>query len=162
MAANDPLEGALERARAAKTAAEQEAARKEEEERQTKAREDAARERFRADLHEAGRSFVQHARKLRIRPEEVQINVGQRARYKGLVIRRQVGTTAIYERRSAWIVRASSHSGSQSYGDYRSYPGIYVLDDGTILGYLDDSTLPDGTAESVATELARYLADAGG
>jgi len=156
VASDDPLASAMEAARQARQAAEKEAARLRTEAERQRAERDGAEERTRQELKRIGVSFIQHAHAAGIRPEYVQVQIGMRDRFEGVFTRRKVGVQSIYERRRAWTIMPY-HNGS-GYSTDPDHSGIYVLDDGQIIGSMSDSkSLPHGDVTRVTQLVAEYL-----
>jgi hypothetical protein len=158
MSKNSRFDEAMQEARAAREAHEAGTAfRNAEAERERKDQENA-NGLLRQQLREIGSEFRARARKSGVKPDSVRVAVGSRDRYKGLVFRKRVGADVVYQRRKVWTV-LPFRSGS-GYSSDHGHNGIYVLDDGQIIGSLAlANVLPHGNVEEVKRALARYLVD---
>jgi hypothetical protein len=155
----DPLDKAIGAASAAHEAAKRAAAEKQAQERRAEAERSASDQRRRVALQEIGRSFVSRARAAGVAPEGgVEVCVGTRDRYGGFFNRRKVGVESVYESRQAWTIQPYYHekySGSSSLG-------IYVLEDGSVVGSLaTPSWLPAEDVDEVTRRLGEYLVSRG-
>ncbi len=154
----NPLDKAIEAANAARAAAERAAAEKQAQEHRAQAEHSAADERRRIALREVGRAFVARARAAAIDGEPVQVCVGTRDRYGGFFKRRTIGVESVYKRRDAWTIRPYTYDNYSS----TSHPGIYVLDDGSVVGSVADLTmLPAEDVDAVTRQLGEYLVSRG-
>lgn len=163
--ASDDLDAALEAARAAREAAEAEAARKRAEDVSRHATQEELRDAVRQQLREVGTTFVERARRLGIKPEKQQVVVGSRPRRAGIFESKKerqwraseggwANTTLLYEQHRVWTVLHPEPKTETA--PMRN--GIYVLEDGRIIGGLwDVKSMPHVTVEAVTQRLAEYL-----
>lgn len=150
--AEDALRARREAADVARRKAEREAA-------EERAAENQADEEARDRLRAAGLAFARRARSAGIAPNTVHVRTGSHERTR--LFSREMRQVPVYERRAAWVVWSYSVTRggySDGYTD-RLNPGIYVLEDGTVIyGSLKDPwSVPRDRVPNLIEALASYL-----